>query len=182
MNVRNFSYLSKVVILFLGAILVSVFAGCGEEEIPSKPVSTVPLPLWGVAEPFDRDNQNYLFKHPKSYKVSKFEIKYWLPTLGAADKGPDPNFWKCRYLTDKEIIEREIDVERKTRKRVYEEDAREVTWEVILENVLQLEVPERYESWYEQAYGSNLFDEIVMRYGAIIIPNRYLGPLPWGME
>lgn len=180
MLVRNFSYLPKVVILLMGAMLVSVFAGCGEEEAPSKPALTESIPLWGVAEPFDRDNQNYLFKHPKGYRVSKFEIKYWLPTLGAADKGSDPNLWKFRYLTDKEIIDRELDVERKTRKRV--EDGKEVTWEVILEDVLQLEVPERYESWYKQAYGTNLFDEITMRYGAVIIPNRYLGPLPWGME
>lgn len=86
-----------------------------------------------------------------------FEVSYWMPSLGSG--GPNPDFWNSFYLSEWEVEKRDIEVEkvRVTVNGIEKELARD-------EKVVVLVVPERYESWYNQAYELEMFDDIKMIY------------------
>lgn len=173
---------SKLCFPILYFILIAtcfVITGCSSENT-SNPVSTASSiePFSGKVEAFERDNNNYLFKLPKGYKIIKFEINHWLPTLGVNEKGPNPNYWEYYYLSESEIEERGIELKKKKIEipespEVYEDSSQVSSNERVmtLEKVVLLKVPEKYISWFSQSYNLELFDNIVMYYEKILAPN-----------
>lgn len=181
---RNFeSPHSRLAYLFLAAMFVFVIIGCSENS--SNPVSTQTEPVRGKAKAFDRDNQNYFFKLPEGYRIIEFKVNYWLPVLGVYEKGANPNYWEVRYLSESEIEEREIELkkkkidtpegtsaEEKIEKAITKKEEREIP----KESVVVLEVPKRYESWYQQTYDLELFDDIEMYYEKYIVSGESFPP------
>lgn len=151
MRVELLNYIRFVVLILL-ITPVMLLAGCEEENPASQPAT-----FGGAVEPFDRDEQEFFFKLPEGCVPVGFEISYWMPSLGAG--GPNPNFWKSFYLSKWEVEERGIELEKQkvTVNGVEKELARD-------EKVIVLVVPEKYESWYNQAYELKMFDDIRMIY------------------
>jgi len=157
---------SRYMVFILGVLFVTFFTGCEEENPALQP----PI-LGGAVGPFDRDGQEYFFKLPEGCVPVRFEVSYWMPSLGSGKTGSDPDFWESFYLSEWEVERRDIEVEKLkvTVNEVEKELARD-------EKVIALVVPERYESWYNQAYDLRMFDDIKMRYEASDVPIRYRDP------
>lgn len=144
----NYARCAVLIMVILPAML---FTGC-ESENPALGQATS-----GAVEPFDRDRQEYFFKLPEGCIPVRFELSYWMPSLGAG--GPDPNFWKSFYLSKWEMEKRGIEVEKIT--ITVNGTERELARD---EKVVVLIVPGSYESWYSQAYELEMFDDIRMIY------------------
>ena len=157
---------SRYTILVLGVLFAMFFAGC-EEENPALQSAI----SGGTVEPFDRDGQEYLFKLPEGCVPVRFEVSYWMPSLGSGKAGPEPSFWESFYLSKWEVERRGIEIEKL--EVTVDEAEKELARD---EKVIALVVPERYESWYNQAYDLDMFDDIKMRYESSDVPIRYREP------
>lgn len=155
---------SRCTVLTLGVLFVVFFAGCGEENPALQPAAS-----GDVVEPFDRDGQEYFFKLPEGCVPVGFEVSYWMPSLGS--RGPNPDFWKSFYLSRWEVGKRGIEIEKV--KVTVDDTEKELARD---EKVVALVVPERYESWYNQAYDLEIFDDIRMIYERSDAPIRYRDP------
>lgn len=147
----GFDKYARCAVLIIVVLPAMLFTGC-ESENPA-----LQQPTSGDAEPFDRDGQEYFLKLPEGCIPVRFEISYWMPSLGAG--GPDPNFWKSFYMSKWEIEKRGIEVEKIT--VTVNGTERELARD---EKVVVLIVPGSYESWYSQAYELEMFDDIRMIY------------------
>ena len=145
---------SKYAILILAILSIVFLAGCDEEGTILQPSTS-----GGVAEAFDRDGQEYFFKLPGGFIPVDFKISHWMPSLGSRKAGPEPGFWRSFYMDSGEMARRGTEVE------TIKVTVNGVEKELLTgERVVVLVVPERYESWYSQAYEVEIFEDIRMTY------------------